>query len=117
MFFLHLSSVDSKSLQVFRYVFNLRGYDHLFTRRNELLSVPLCDYYDFRVLSFFFKLILTKRPGYLLLVISFSISQSGASVLVGGIRLWNQLPLATKNVRSVADFERALMERMRINLT
>jgi hypothetical protein len=32
----------------------------LFTRRNELLGVLLFDYYDFRVLSFFFKLILTQ---------------------------------------------------------
>jgi hypothetical protein len=47
-----------------RYVFNLCRYDHLSTRRNELLGVPLFDYY-FRVLSFFFKLILTQRPGYL----------------------------------------------------
>jgi hypothetical protein len=46
-----------------RYVFNLRRYDHLSTHR---LGVPhLFDYYDFRVLSFFFKLILTQRPGYL----------------------------------------------------
>jgi hypothetical protein len=48
-----------------RYVFNFRRYDHLFTRRNELLGVPLFDYSDFRVLSFFFKLILMQRPGYL----------------------------------------------------
>jgi hypothetical protein len=62
--FSHLSSVDSRRLQVAfkscsRYVFNSCRYDHLSTRRNELLGVPLFDYYDFRVLSFFFKLILT----------------------------------------------------------
>jgi hypothetical protein len=48
-----------------RYVFDLSRYDHLSPRRNELLSVLLFDYYDFRVLSFFFMLILTRRPGYL----------------------------------------------------
>jgi hypothetical protein len=57
--FSHLSSVYSRRLQVAfnictRYVFNLRRYDHLSTRRNDLLGVPLFDYYDFRVLSFFF---------------------------------------------------------------
>jgi hypothetical protein len=92
------------------------------------LGVPPFDYYDFRVLSFFFKLILTQRPGYLFAdligarfvrtsnIIFLSVSP-GASVLVRGIRLWNQLPLAIKNVRSVAAFERAVMERMRTNLT
>jgi hypothetical protein len=48
-----------------RYVFDLRRYDHLSSRRNQLLGVPLFDFYDFRVFSFFFKLILTRRPGYL----------------------------------------------------
>jgi hypothetical protein len=67
--FSHLSSVDSIRLQVAfntwtRYVSNLRYYDHLSTRRYELLGVPLFDYYDLRVFSFFFKLILTQRPGY-----------------------------------------------------
>jgi hypothetical protein len=70
IFFSHLSSVDSRRLQVAfnsctRCVFNLRRYDHLSTRRNDLLGLPLFDYYDFRVLSFFFKVILTQRPGYL----------------------------------------------------
>jgi hypothetical protein len=46
-------------------VFNLRRYDHLSTRKSELLGVPLFEYYDFRVNSFFFKLILTQRSGYL----------------------------------------------------
>jgi hypothetical protein len=131
--FSHLSSVDSRRLQVAfnsctRYVFNLRRYDHLSTHRNELLGVPLFDYYDFRVLSFFFKLILSQRPGYLFadLIGARSVRTSnfifpsvspGSSVLVRGIRLWNQLPLAIKNIRSVAAFERAVMERMRTNLT
>jgi hypothetical protein len=48
-----------------RYVFNLCRYDHLFILKDELLGVPLFDYYDFRVLSFLFKLIMTQRPGYL----------------------------------------------------
>jgi hypothetical protein len=43
--FSHMSSVDSRRLQVAfnsstRYVYNLRRYDHLSTRRNELLGVP-----------------------------------------------------------------------------
>jgi hypothetical protein len=33
-------------------------------------------------------------------------------VLDRGIRLWNQLPLAIENVRSVAAFERVVMECM-----
>jgi hypothetical protein len=46
--FSHLSSVDSRRLQLTfnictRYVFNLRRYDHLSTRRNEFLRVPLFD--------------------------------------------------------------------------
>jgi hypothetical protein len=81
--------------------------------------VPLFDYYDFRVLSFFFKLILTQRPDHLFAdligarsvrisnFVFLSVSQE-ASVLVRGIRLWNQLPLAIKTVRSVATFERAV---------
>jgi hypothetical protein len=48
-----------------RNVFNLCRYDHLFIRRDELLGVPLFDYYDFRVLTFLFKLILLQRSGYL----------------------------------------------------
>jgi hypothetical protein len=111
-----------------RYVFNLRRYDHLSTHRNELFGVPLFDYYDFRVLSFFFKLILTQRPGYLFadLISARSVRTSnfifpsvspGASVLVRGVCLWNQLPLAINNIRSVAAFGRAVMERIRTNLT
>jgi hypothetical protein len=58
--FSHLSSVGSRRLQLVfnsytRFVFNLRRYDHLSTRRNELLGVPLFDYYDFRVLPIFFN--------------------------------------------------------------
>jgi hypothetical protein len=79
------------------------------------LGVPVFDYYDFRVFSFFFKLILTQRPGYLFAdligarsarIFNFifpSVSPT-ASVLVREIRLWNQLPLAIKNVHSVAAF-------------
>jgi hypothetical protein len=63
------------------------------------------DYYDFRVLFCFFKLILTQRPGYHFadLIgahsvrtsnIIFPTVSSGTSVLVRVIRLWNQLPLA-----------------------
>jgi hypothetical protein len=95
---------------------------------NELLGVPLFDFYDFRVLSFFFKLILTQQPSYLFADLSgacsartsnfiFSSVSPEASVLVRGIRLWNQLPLAIKNARSVTDFERTVMERMRTHLT
>jgi hypothetical protein len=76
-----------------------------YPRRNELLGV--------RVLSFLFKLILTQRPDYLFvdLISARSVRTSnfifpsvspGASVLVKGIRLWNQFLLAIKNVRSVA---------------
>jgi hypothetical protein len=90
--------------------------------------MPLFNYYSFRVLSFFFKLILTQRPGYLFpdLIGACSDRTSNfifpsvspeASVLVRGILLWNQLPLAIKNDRSVAAFERDVMERMRTNLT
>jgi hypothetical protein len=32
---------------------------------SELLGVPVFDYHDFCVLSFFFNLILTQRSGYL----------------------------------------------------
>jgi hypothetical protein len=96
-------------------VFNLRRYDHLSPRRNELLGVPSFDYYDFCVLSFYFKLIMTQRPDYLFADLidarfvktSYFIFPSvspRASVLVRGIRLWNQLPLAINNVRSVAVF-------------
>jgi hypothetical protein len=39
------------------------------TAQTAFAGVPdtesLFDFYDFRVLSFFFKLILTQRPGYL----------------------------------------------------
>jgi hypothetical protein len=77
---------------------NLLRCDHLSTRRNELLGVSLFDYYDFRVLSFFFKLILTHRLDYLFadLIVARSVGTSnfifpsvipGASVLVRGIRL------------------------------
>jgi hypothetical protein len=91
--------------------------------------VPIFDYFDFRDLSFFFfKLILTQRSGYIFADLIgarsvrtsnfiFSSVSPGASVLLRGIRLWNQLPLAIKNLRSVAAFERAVMERMRTNLT
>jgi hypothetical protein len=96
-------------------------------RVNSLVS--LFDFYDFRVLSFFFKLILTQRPGYLFTdhIDARSVRTStfifpsicpGASVLVRRIRSWNPLPLAIKNVRSVAAFEsRTVMRRMRTNLT
>jgi hypothetical protein len=81
------------------------------------------NFYDFRVLSFFFKLILTQRPGYLFadliggrFVRTFNLL-SEALVLDRGIRLWHQLPLAIKNVRSVVAFRRAVLECMRTNLT
>jgi hypothetical protein len=111
-------------------VFILCRYDHLSTRRNELFGVPLFDYYDFRILSFFFKFILTQQPGdfFAELIGARSVRASkfmfpsvspGASVLVRGIgiRLWNQFSLAIKNFHSVAAFERAVMDRMRPNLT
>jgi hypothetical protein len=90
--------------------------------------VLLFDYYDFHALSFIFKLILMQRPSYLFadLIGAHSVRTSnlflrlvcrGASVLVRKIRLGNQLPLTIKNILSVAAFERAVMERMRTNLT
>jgi hypothetical protein len=71
--------------------------DRLSTHKKELLGVPLLDYYDFRVLSFFFKLIPTQRPGYFFaeLIGARSVRTSnfifpsvspGASMLVRGIR-------------------------------
>jgi hypothetical protein len=88
----------------------------------ELLGVPLFDCYDFRVLSFFFKLILTQRPGYLFadifgLLSLFFISLFGSFVLVRGIHLWNQLPFAIKNVRSVTAFERAVLLFFHLSFT
>jgi hypothetical protein len=76
---------------------------------NPPLGVTVFDYYDFRVLTFLFKLILTQRPGYLFadLIGARSVRTSnfifpsvspGASVLVRGILLWKQLLLAIKNV-------------------
>jgi hypothetical protein len=104
-------------------VFNLRCYDHLSTRRNELLDVPHFDFYDFRVLSFFFNLILTQRPGYLFadLISARTVRTSnfifpsvspGAWVLVREIRLRNQLRMSVR-----LRLGSAVMERMRTNLT
>jgi hypothetical protein len=66
-------------------------------RRNEYLGVPLFDSNDFRVISFFFNLILTRRPGYLYADLIgarfvrtsnfiFPSVSPGASVLVRAIR-------------------------------
>jgi hypothetical protein len=68
------------------------------------------------VSSFFFKLILTRRPNYLFVDVHgagsvrtsnfiFPLVCPSAWVLVRGIRLWNHLPLPIKDSRSVAAFE------------
>jgi hypothetical protein len=55
--FSHLSSVDSRRLQVAfnsctRYVINFRHFNHLSTHKDELLRMPDFTFYDFSVLFY-----------------------------------------------------------------
>jgi hypothetical protein len=127
--FSSLSYLDGRRLQVAfnsctRYVFGIRRFDHLSVHRDVLLGMPLFVYFDFRVLSFFFRLIRSGTPGYLYSDLRRARSSRTAnfifpdlcprgSVLVRGIRLWNELPLVIKESRSVAIFEGAVLARLR----
>jgi hypothetical protein len=108
-----------------RYVFNLHRYDHLSTRRNELLGVPFFDYYEFRALSFFFKLILTQRLVISLLTLLVRTLLELLTLFfhqaVRGLRCWLGEFVCEINcrwlLRMSIRFERAVMERMRTILT
>jgi hypothetical protein len=111
LFFSHLSSVDSRWLSIAVLDMYLI-FVVIITYPNAGMNYWVCLFLIIMifVFPFFFKLILTQRPGYLFaeLIGARSVGTSnfifpsvspGASVLVKGIRLWNQLPLAIKNVR------------------
>lgn len=107
-----------------RYVFGTRLRDRLLTTRKFLLKISFRLYFDYRVVSFFFRLILSKCPVYLFANLRRLGARTGnydfpepyhvGSVLARGIRLYNQLLPVYKNSCSVAAFERrvfALYER------
>jgi hypothetical protein len=45
-----------------RYVFGLRRFDCLSTTRNFLLKMPFNLYFEYRVVSFLFRLVKSERP-------------------------------------------------------
>jgi hypothetical protein len=89
-----------------------RSFDHLSVNRNALLGIPLFEFFDFRVLSFFYRLVKFEWPGYFfsiwlglaLLVRPIFLLPgvcSAWSVLARGIRLCNRLLFGIKDSRPV----------------
>jgi hypothetical protein len=69
-----------------RYVFGIRRFDHLSVHRDVLLGMLLFVYFDFRVMSFFFRLIRSEGTRYLYSDLCPNVCPRGL-VLVRGIRL------------------------------
>jgi Reverse transcriptase (RNA-dependent DNA polymerase) len=99
-----------------RYVFGIRRHDRLSTKRKFLLKISFRLYFDYRVVSFFFRVILSKCPVYLFSDLrrlgartgnyDFPVPYHVGSVLARAIRLYNHLSPDIKNSCSVAAFER-----------
>jgi hypothetical protein len=101
-----------------RYVFGLRRLDRLSSTRNFLLKMSFNLYFEYRVVSFFFRLVKSERPVYLFASLRRLGSRTGnfdfpepyhvGSVLARGDRLYNRLPRTIKNSCSVAAFGRGV---------
>lgn len=108
-----------------RYVFGIRRRERLSTARTFLLEIPFRLFFDYRVVSFFFRLILSKCPVYLFSNLRRLGERTGnydfpepyhdGSVLARGIRLYNQLKPDIKNSCSVAAFERRVFAQYKKN--
>lgn len=103
-----------------RYIFFLGRLDRVSTHRTALLGFELDTLFDIRSLILFFKILKFKCPPYLYKSILFgtsartcqiripihSSSIMDKSFFVSVIRLWNALPISTRNSSSVAIFRR-----------
>jgi hypothetical protein len=101
-----------------RYVFGLRRFDCLSTTRNFLLKMLFNLFFEYRVVSFSFRLVKSERPVYLFSSLRRLGSRTGnfdflepyhvGSVLARGVRFYNRLPRAIKDSCSVAAFGRGV---------
>lgn len=105
---------------VIRFVYGLRGRDHVSEWVCDFLGCDLSTFLKFRSVVFLGKTILARSPEFLVEKVEFLRSQRGRwiklprrshvimdrSFRVRTARLWNNLPLKIHSSRSVAEFKR-----------
>jgi hypothetical protein len=105
-----------------RYVFNLGYFDHVSGVSGEILGHDLFTHLEIRLAVFILRTHLYSAPAYLSSYLNFgliprhrlfsapepipSTSLRNDSTIYRGIRLWNTLPAAAKESRSIIQFKR-----------
>jgi hypothetical protein len=104
-----------------RYVYNIRSSESISGPAKNITGRTLDQLHDFRTCSFLFKLVRQQEPGYLFDKLRFGLSQRtgvlvpprynhtayGNSFFVGGVSLWNSLPLEIRSSRNHEAFKKS----------
>lgn len=108
-----------------RFVFNLRKYDHISEVSDKLLNCKFDDYLECRACFFILNLIRNKSPEYLyeklrfsfnfkenlrLKVINSKCKSLHDSVFVSGVRVFNNIPLKIKHLKTITSFRGRYLE-------
>jgi len=84
------------------YVFNLRRFDHVSKLTNNILDLNLTSWIDLRTLIFFYKIVTSGEPKYILNKLTPATSVRTKNYICP--RLWNNLPHQHKTIRSATQF-------------
>jgi retron-type reverse transcriptase len=127
VYFPSLTNVAFRRLELafnacIRYIFNLRRFDHISELEGEILGCGLFTYLEIRLAVFIHRISLYSAPPYLSAYLRFGpsprhrlfvmptpvprTSLRGDSTVYRGLRLWNFLPPAAKQCRSIESFKR-----------
>jgi Reverse transcriptase (RNA-dependent DNA polymerase) len=106
-----------------RYVYNIRSSESISGPAKNITGRTLDQLLEFRICSFFHKIIQQRSPGYLFEKLRFGHSQRtgvlipprhnhtsyGNSFFVEGVSLWNSLPSDIRSSRSLEAFKRSYL--------
>lgn len=124
----NFNSLQGAFNSMVRFVFNLRKYDHISHVSCEIFGLPLKEFLRYRRQIFLFKLIESKKPGYLYDKLEFFKSQrlrrclhivkhnyhlSETSFFIFDVDIWNHLTPDIRNNNSMESFKQELLDYMK----
>lgn len=123
--------IDVVFNQVARYVYGWCRHDHISAWRTRLLGCNIVEYQKARSWVFLFRLISTKTPSYLynklvffcksvqscnlVFVPDFNYVNSTRLFFVNVIRIWNSIPVATRNICTKATTDKLFFYKLCLN--
>ena len=107
-----------------RYVYGLRRFDHICQFRSAILGTTINGYLKCKYLFFFYRIVISGSPGYIIenilpahslrtrnFVVPFGLCRiRRRSFLIMAISIWNTLPLYIKNSNNFRTFKRFCLE-------